>query len=91
MAGDEQPTPANRKTGNSRAMVGCVWFVACFVLGLLATAVVRDYALRELPRTEVYEALYRDGLAVQWSCGGWLISFALSLLVAVVAARCTRR
>lgn len=85
-----QPSPT-RAAGNLRPVaVGCLSFVGCFALSLFATTVVRDYALRDLPRAEVYEALYRDGLAVQWSCGGWAISFVGSLLVAAATAQWAR-
>ena len=68
-------------------VVGCSFFVVLFVLGLLTTAVVRDHALRDLPRTEVYEALYRDSLAIQWSCGGWAVSFVVSIIGAAAAVQ----
>jgi hypothetical protein len=67
-------------------VIGCLSFAGCFVLGFITTAVVRDYALRDLPRAEVQEALYHDRLAVQWSCVGWLLSFAVSLLVAAATS-----
>jgi hypothetical protein len=66
-------------------VVGCLSFLGCFVLGAITTAIVTECALRDVPRAEVYEALYRDGLAMQWTCGGWVASLAASALVAVVA------
>jgi hypothetical protein len=71
-------------------VVGCLSFAGCFVLGFITTAVVRDYALRDLPQDEAQEALYHDRLAVLWSCVGWLVSFAVSLLVAAATFRWAR-
>jgi len=82
---------STRAAGNIRpVMVGCISFVGCFVFGFFTTAMVRDYALRDLPRADVPEALYRDGLAIEWSCGGWSISFVVAMLVALAAARLTK-
>lgn len=66
-------------------VVGYLSFLVCFVLGVLTTAIITEYTLRDVPRAEVYEALYRDGLAMQYTCAGWVASLAASALVAIIA------
>ena len=71
-------------------VVGCLTFIGCFVLGFFVTALVRDRALHGLPRTEIYEAMYHDELAAEWTFSGWTVSLAISLLAAGAAAWISR-
>jgi hypothetical protein len=71
-------------------VVGCLTFISCFVLGFFVTAIIRDRALHDLPRTEIYEAMYHDELAVEWTCSGWTVSLVISLLTAGAAAWVSR-
>ena len=65
---------------------GCLSFLFCFVACMYATLTVTEWAVRNLPRTEGYEALNWDGLALNCCCGGMVVSLAMSALVAAGAA-----
>jgi hypothetical protein len=67
--------------------IGCLSFIACFALCLIATALITEFALRDVGRSEVSDALYHAQLMGQWCCGGGVVSLAVSALVARVCVR----
>src|SRR4051812_10056165 len=79
MQGDqsEHGLPSRAKGELRPPVVGCLSFVGCFLVGLFVTVEFMDYALHDIPRTEVLEALYRDGLATEY----WFTGLGISLLV----------
>jgi len=72
-------------TTDNAIRVGSVAFVTGILAGVVLTRRIVNSMLDGLPRTEVYEALYRDGLACRYTLTGWYISVMLSAIVASLA------
>src|SRR5260221_14692872 len=90
--GSEQAqSPSPRPRPWLAGLVGCLMFIGCFTLCLIETNYVAEYAVRGMPRTEVYEALGHDMKFMEWCCGGSVLSLAISALAGVAAAWCVRR
>lgn len=70
---------------------GLATFVGCVMLGVVLTAHVRDYVLRDWPRFDVSEAACRDGIAARFTLLGWLATAVLSVACGMVAARANHR
>jgi hypothetical protein len=68
-------------------LAGCLTFFAGFIVLQIGGSI----ALRNEPNdTDVFEALYWDGLRLEWCCGGSSISFILAILAMLVMANRTR-
>jgi len=60
--------------------VGLFTFIVILIVGYFLTDYVRDKAVLGLPRAEVYEALHRDGLSLQYTLIGWLLTLVTAIL-----------
>jgi hypothetical protein len=89
--GSEKPESSRPRTRSWLAgLVGGLVFLGCFTLCLIGTNTVAEYAVRDMPRDEAYNALARDGTLVGWCCGGSVLSLAISALAGLVTARLIR-
>jgi hypothetical protein len=66
-------------------------FAGTFATGLYLTSVFRQKEIDRLPAREIFEALYRDGIALQISFLGWAVSAIVSVLSAWLARRLVLR
>ena len=86
----DHPVPGAGRKSNRRLtwLAGCLTFIAGFVVIQIGAPI----ALRNEPEdTEVFEALYWDGIRVDWCCGGGCLTIALALIVMLIIANRTRR
>jgi hypothetical protein len=63
----------------------------CVAVGVLATSHVREDAVAHLPRTEVYEALHRDSIAMGYTITGWIATLILAGILAAFVVYGVRR
>lgn len=75
----------------SPKLLGVVVFLGGAVFGFVVTSRIRDSSLQGVSAAEVSDALYRDGLAAEYTLLGWFVTLVASIALAVAVTRSAAR
>jgi hypothetical protein len=78
-----KPLKPSKRRYFSQDQRGCLAGCVTLLAGFFVSNVLAAIAVRNEPEntTEIYEAMYWDGIRFEWCCGGGIIALILSFLV----------
>jgi hypothetical protein len=84
---DHDPVPRFASGDPRVGAVGCLSFIGCLALGLLATGAVANYATRGLGGPDIPEAMHKTEVTLGWYAGGAIVSLVVAVVVAFLCTR----